>query len=157
MYLAYRERTAKYRERLYERQLDGFAEVLVAFDRYYKAALYVVHQQPHLRFTDETRGQLRSDTVESSIDFYQTHTRWSVFLPRGFNDAIAAFTKIFNAVSAPSSVARQYDPALVYTDDPGLVLSEAYQAVVQAARREVGTEALSRETLRVIGVGRDEE
>jgi hypothetical protein len=150
IYLSYKARTSPYREMLYSRQLEGYADVVGALTEFYIAGLNFIVRQGH-RLGDDTRPKLRLATLGVSLAFHSKHQKWAIFLPKDMNEALGRFVQLFNAVSAHPQAAHQYPSEIVYANDPGGLLAEAYAKVVAAARKGLGTEPLSEETLRIIG------
>ena len=150
VYLSYKARTSPYREMLYSRQLEGYAEVIDALTRFYVTAQSSLAAQG-FRLDDKTRPILRAETMDEHVAFYHKHQKWAIFLPREMNDALSAFINTFNAISAPPKVAQLYPREMVNANDPGGLLGHAYSRVVEAARKGLGTEPLSQETLKLIG------
>ncbi len=150
IYLSYRARTSPYRRMLYSKQLEGYAEVVDALTEFYiTAQSFIVAQGCQL--DHKTRPTLRLQSIDKNQAFHRKHQKWVIFLPREMNDALSAFVKLFNGISAPPDIVRQYSRETVNSNDPGGVLGDAYTKVIEVARKGVGTEPLSQETLKLIG------
>lgn len=150
MYLSYRERTHLYREKLYEKQLEGYSDVVEALTNFYGAAVGYITAHGH-RLDDQTRPGLRAETLDLNQSFHAKWQKWSIFLPDEFNDSLSGFIKLFNGISAPVSVSHQYPAEIVNADDPGRLLANAYSETIEACRKFLGTEPLTEETLAMIG------
>ena len=73
-------------------------------------------------------------------------------MPEDFDKALRQFVFVFNAITAPSPVASQYPNNLVHSQDPGMDLNIAYGDVIRAARKHMGTDPLSKEVSRTLGL-----
>jgi hypothetical protein len=150
VYLSYKAKTSPYREVLYSKQLDGYAEVVDALTDFYIAAQSFIAAQG-CRLDNNSRPTLRLQTMDKAQVFHHKHQKWAIFLPKEMNEKLSAFVKLFNGISAPAEVAKQYPSEIVYANDPGGLLGNAYIKVIESARKSLGTEALSQETLKLIG------
>jgi len=151
VYLSYKSRISPYREMLYSKQLEGYAEVVYALSDFYTATLAFITVQKNCRLDDNTRFELRRITVNENQALYRKQQKWAIFLPKEMSDRLSDFVKLFNGISAFPEVAYQYPKEIVYANDPGLLLANAYTKVIEAARKGLGTEPLSQETLRLFG------
>lgn len=155
VYLLYKARASPYREKLYSKQLERYAEVVDALSEFYETAQSFIIKA-HItaqgcRLDDNTRPALRLKTIDKHQAFARKYQKCAIFLPREMNDALSAFLKLFNGISAPPEVAQQYPKEIVNAYDPGGLLGDAYTKVIEAARKGLGTEPLSQETLKLIG------
>lgn len=150
VYLSYRSRTSPYREMIYSKQVEGYAEVMDALTTFYNAVQFFIARQGG-RLSEDARLALRSQTAELNDAYHRKHQKWAVFFPEKMNDSLSAFWMLFNGISAPPEVAQQYSADTAHANDPGGLLGDAYTKVFQAAREGLGTEPLSEETLKIIG------
>lgn len=150
IYLSFKSRTSPYREMLYSKQLEGFAEVVGLLTEFYVTAQSFIAAKG-CQLDDNTRPKLRLQTIDKNLAFHRGYQKWAIFLPKEMNDRLLAFVELFNGISALPEVAHQYPKEIVYANDPGGLLGDAYTKVVEAARKGLGTEPLSRETLKLIG------
>jgi hypothetical protein len=150
VYLAYRARTQPYRERIYSKQVEGYSDVIVALTNFYLAALSFISIQPNGRLNDSTRPTLRANTNELNRAFHSKWQHWFLLLPKEVNDSLSAFIQLFNGISAHPDFADQYKKEIVSAQDPGGLLSDAYEKVVNECRKFMGTDRLSKETLDLI-------
>ncbi len=151
VYLSYKSRISPYREMLYAKQLEGYAEVVYALSDFFTTALGFITVQKGCRLDDNTRVELRSYTLDKNQTFFRKKQNWAIFLSKEISDSLSDFVKLFSGISAPSDVAHQYSKEIVYADDPGLLLANAYTKVIEVARKSLGTEPLSQETLKLFG------
>jgi hypothetical protein len=148
--LALRERTAALRGALYTTQAESFGAIMAALDEFHRAMLAFT-TEAGLRLDAQTRPQLRAATVSQNHRFSQTWMAAAIFLPKAVAEALTEYQKIFNAISAPPDVEKQYSPELVRSHDPQMALSDAHTRVVQAMRKHLGTDPLSGQTLALFG------
>jgi len=151
VYLTYKSRISPYSEMLYSRQLEGYAEVVNALTDFYTAAIGFITVQKGGRLDDNTRVELRRSTMDEYRTFYLKYKKWAIFLTKEMSDRLSAFIELFNGISAFPEDAHLYQEEIVHANDPGLLLANAYIKVFEVARKSLGTEALSRETLKLFG------
>ena len=149
VYLSYKARTSPFREILYSRQLEGYAEVVDALTDFYNAAQSFIAAHGY-QLTNNTRPTLRLKTLDKNRAFHRKYQKWALYFPKQMRSALYDFIKMFNGISAPPEVAQQYSKEKVYVDDPGRLLGDAYTKVIEVARKRLGTEPLSQETLELI-------
>ena len=150
LYLGHRERNAHYRHALYDRQVEALQELHRSLGKLHWAATALIAAHDW-KLDDSTRPLLRSDLLVPLQGLAAVEQSWSLVLPASVQEAVSGYRRVFNAVSAPASVADQHDRELVWHDDPALPLAHEWQKVVSAARRAIGTDALSTETLKLVG------
>lgn len=155
VYLDYRKRIAPYRELLYAKQIEGYAQVVQALNDWFDWSQGYIAAHG-CRLNDSTRVELRKETVDQNVAFHAVYRRWALYLPKDVDMRISAFVGVFNAISSPREVAHQYPAHEVYSEDPGMLLAEAYSSLFQSMRKSMGTEPLSRETLKIVGEMPDE-
>ncbi|MBA7635068.1 hypothetical protein ES703_42668 [subsurface metagenome] len=149
-YLAFRSRISKHQELMYKRQLEGFGEVIVALTNFYiKIQNFLADKETPL--TDEIRIQLRSVTLNENLEFYRIFQKWLIFLPANFANKLTHFVGVLNGISAHSQIVSQYPTSLTNASDPGGLIGGAYKKIIIQARIHLGTEALSQNTLKLIG------
>ncbi len=150
LYLRHKERTSLYREKIYTKQLDAYSEVFSTLSELYQITQsYIISMGGKLN--DETRPQLRVYTEKEFDTFKRKGQKWSIFLPSGVNNKIYKFVKLYHAISAPKEVVQQYPERIVNSEDPGMILSDAYSEIVLVFRKGVGTEPLSQEAFNLMG------
>jgi hypothetical protein len=150
--MAYDNISAPYRQKLYEKQMEGAVLVLEAAKALHDAAQVHIMRQPKLCLeTDEARQQLRAVTAQPIQEFSKQRDKWFIYMPETFNDSLSHFSHILNAVSAFHPFAKQYPPELVNSKDPGLAVNEAYVGIIRAARKCIGTDPLSGAVLKSFG------
>jgi prokaryotic YEATS domain len=133
MYLGWRGRTSPYEEKVYDRRLDAYGEVVRRLGEF------------HVELRRELRGHsdeaidvevLRQQTEELAQAFYASYMLWRVFLTRPINDQIARYVETFKSFvtdSAPAGEAQRK-------------LDQAFEAVARAASDELGVDTLARLT-----------
>ena len=151
IYLTYKSRISPYRELLYSKQVEGYAEVVYALTDFHTAAIAFITAQKGCRLDDNTRVELRRYTIDKNQTFHLKLQKWAIFLTKEMSDTLSAFIKLFNGISAPPDVAHQYQKEIVYATDPVALLMNAYTEVLEVARKSLGTEPLSQETLELFG------
>ena len=155
VWLSYKNRGATHRDKLYERQMDGYVVVLKALNELYGGCQrFVVENGFRLDDAGRVKFRLamsRGELAPAYRKLAQVHQDWILFLPPELGEAITKFNRVLMALSAEPQVSKQYPDGLVYSSDPGWDISVAYQEVVRAARRAIGVEPLSAEILRVVG------
>ncbi len=149
VYLTYKARTLPYRQMIYSKQLEGFSEVIVALTDFYDATQYYIVTYG-FKLNDKTRVELREKTMRKGVNFSKKHMKWAIFLPKELRDRLSDYTRLFNGISAPPSVASQYSENIVYADDPGGLLGEEYKKVFDTVIKYLGTEYISKETLEML-------
>ncbi len=155
VYLDYKKRIAPYRELLYAKQIEGYAQVINALNDWFDSAQDCIAVRG-CRLDDSSRVELRKETVAQNMAFHTVYRSWALYLPKAVDVQISAFVKVFNAISAPPDVARQYPADQVYAKDPGMLLANAYTGVFQSMRKSMGTEPLTQATLKIVGQVLDE-
>ncbi len=150
LWLNYKSQTAPYRELLYRQQFDGYAELAEKLaSAYDTAALFLAEHRWHL--DDTTRPQFATQVEPHVRTLYLQGFRYAVFMPKKVADGIFHFVNLLLALSASKETAGRYPSEVVYADDHGKVLQDAFEKVIEATREALGTEPLSQETLRMIG------
>ena len=156
VYLTYRGRASPYQGKLYSKQLSGLAEVFHAVTALYDAAQHSIVElglssRKSLCLDDETRPQLRLRTQQQRQALHNKWEEWAIFLPNEINEALNSFIDLLNGISVHPTVAWQYPAHFVNAEDPGGLLQTVYENVVRKARKCLGTEPLSQQTLKLIG------
>lgn len=146
VYLSYKARTSPYREMLYSRQLEGCAEVVDALTKLFVAMTSSIMDQGW-PLDESARREVNSATAEEFSTFYRVHQKWGIFLPREMSDAVSAFSSLLAKLLASPGLRQAFPTLMVETSDPVGLLADAYATVVKAARKSLGTEPLSQETL----------
>jgi len=77
--------------------------------------------------------------------------RTSVFLPESVANAVAEYRATFVAITAPAAEEKMHPPELYNADDPQLELTKAFERVWKVMRHQLGTEALSEQTVKLVG------
>jgi hypothetical protein len=152
LYLSYKSRTSPYREMLYSRQLEGYKELIDKVVDVFDAAGAFLAEHGW-RLDDATRLEFAKGVDAQVNSLYLEQQRHVVFMPKRVIDEISRFLNVLLALSASKEKAAKYPREIVYADDHGKVLQEAFEKVIEAARAGLGTEPLSQETLKVIGRG----
>jgi hypothetical protein len=141
LYLGYRARTAPYRERLYERRLDAYGEIVRTLGELHDE-VQVVLRKGETGPLDVTTFRLR--TRKPAEAFLQSYRLWRVFLTRRINGPITDYVETFGDLASNS-------PAEA---DARSQLDGAFERVAEAANNELGVDVLSLETSALFG--RDE-
>ena len=149
VYLSYKARTSAYREMLYSKQLEGYSEVVDALADFYNAAQSFIAAHG-CQLNNNTRRTLRLQTMDKNQAFHHKYQKWALYFPKEMRGALFDFIKMFNGISAPPEIAKQYSKEKVYADNPGRLLGDAYTKVIEVARKGLGTEPFSQETLGLI-------
>lgn len=92
--------------------------------------------------------------MREGVNFSKKHMKWAIFLPKELRDRLSDYTILFNGISAPPSVASQYSENIVYADDPGGLFGEEYEKVFNTVIKYLGTEYISKETLKMLDRGK---
>jgi hypothetical protein len=150
--------TGSYRERLYDKQLDGFTDIHNALNglngkviNVFTSLLPLHHGREPL--PDDVRWGVRGHVQDEWQAFDAAQARWAIVIPRSVGTALAAYSNVLLAVTAPPD-AGHYDVALVHHVDPSMPVAEAHAKVVAAMREAVGVEPLTGATLDLIsGLG----
>jgi len=149
-YLTYKVKTLPFREMLYSKQLDGYSEVIETLtDFYIDAQRFIVSHG--FKLNDKTRPELKKQTMDKGNIHIEKHKKWAIFLPKELSNKLHNYIDLFNGISANKDPLSKYQKNIVYAEDPGKLLSDAYLKVFNTARKFLGTESLSKETLEVIG------
>ncbi len=150
LWLNFKSRTSAYRELLYRNQFDGYAELVERLASIFDvAARFLADHQ--WRLDDTTRPQFAHQVEPQVRTLNLGGYRYAVFMPKKVADEIFRFLGVLLALSASEETAGRYPKEIVYADDHGKVLQEAFEKVIEATREALGTEPLSQETLRMIG------
>jgi hypothetical protein len=149
LFFTYKSRTALYRDKLYTKQIDGYTEIMKVLSELFADTL--VYVTVHHPLNDEQRAALRTQTVGKYNLLMQTNQKWSIFLPKEFEEQVGNFIKVFLGISAFGDYVSGYPSEITGSSDPGKLLAGAYQKVIAAARKGIGTEPLSQETLKLLG------
>jgi hypothetical protein len=159
-WIVYRERTAAYRLRLYDKQLEALQELSVVLTSHYQALLNLLTREligkgGAVPLSDEAKMRIRDDTAAAHNKIGDVESKWQVVLPDLVKNAIAHYRTITAAATAFTAVAEGYEKdglaEVVHHNDPSMPVAKAYEAVAQAMRRTVGTDPLSTESLRMMG------
>jgi hypothetical protein len=145
----YLERSAGLRGALYTKQVEVYGLLLRALAEQHGAVIAFTTEKG-FRLGDQDRRELRRATSDQVARIAQTFTENVVFLPKAVADAVVEYRKTFNAISAPPEVESQYPHELVHADDPQVILTNAFAEVWDAMRRQLGTDRLSEQTLRLV-------
>jgi hypothetical protein len=153
-WLLYRERTGAYRLRIYDKQLEALQELSVALTGHYQSLLNLFTQELITAgprpLSEEARLRIRGATAVAHNRIGDVETKWQVVLPDSVTHAIQEYRRVTQAATATPDIAKGYDNAIVTHKDPSMPVSAAYQAVISAMRRSVGTGPLSESTMRML-------
>jgi hypothetical protein len=150
LWLNYRERTQKLREALYTRHAEAFAEILPRLaDLHMQAQSFIVMEGCILN--SKTRPELRLKIASVDKIYREALQRWYVFLPDAVISQLETFRTVLNGISSPDPNSSLYPPEYINSKDPGLLLSQAYTAVITVTRKYLGVEQLTAQTLKLIG------
>ena len=153
LYLNYKARNLPFKKMLYAKQLEGFSEVVGTLTDFYNAAQYFIATHG-FKLNDKTRVELREKTIREGVNFGKKHMKWAIFLPKELNDRLNDYMKLINGISVSPNIAYQYPENIVYADDPGGLLGEEYKKVFETAIKYLGTEYISKETLKMVDRGK---
>jgi hypothetical protein len=152
LYLSYKSRASAYRELLYRKQFDGYTELVERLTSVYGAAAQFLADH-EWRLDDTTRPQFAAQIDPQVRALYLKAYGYAVFMPKRVTDEVFRFLNVLLALSASKEAAARYPKEIVYADNHGDVLQQAFEKVIEAARAGLGTEPLSQETLKMIGGG----
>ncbi len=139
--LTLRERRASYRNTLYERQLQGYSEILRdAFSCFDSSVALVYAIDP---IDDETRARMRQHAREKIEQLRATYYQWLYLLPRGFTEPAFRFVQIATVMPIDDPSKSPRPPMDNFID--------ALSDVMAAAREEIRVEPLSQENVKIIG------
>jgi hypothetical protein len=150
LWLNYRERTQKLREALYTKHAEAFTEIMPRLaDVHMEAQRFIAMQGCTL--DSKTRPELRLNIANVASAYREALQRWYVFLPEAVISQLESFQKVLNGISSLDPNSRLYPPEYINSKDPGLLLGQAYTAVITAMRKSLGVEQLTAQTLKLIG------
>jgi len=149
--LTYKARVAPYSQALYNKQMEGYVEIVTSLSEWHKLAQSAIACNGCVLEGDEVRIKLREDAAPLIHKTSNTHDKWVLFMPQEMNEAVYAFFKVFNGITAMSFLKGGYPAELVHSDDPGMKLHLAYEWVIRAARKGIGTDVLSDGVLKTVG------
>jgi hypothetical protein len=133
-YIAYRARTSPYQERLYDRQLDAFGEILRRLGEVHDQVRRLLPADGAARLD---AGQLRLGARAPVEAFIETYRNGRIFLTEKINAPIRDYVAML--ASLPN------DP------EPRKALDEAFDRVARAANEALGVDILSIETSALFG------
>jgi hypothetical protein len=147
--LNHRARVAPYRHALYNKQLEGYAEIVRVMSEWYNHAFSFIHK--HFLHDDETRIQVRKESSPMIQKTHEAQAKWAIFMPDNMNEALTAFTDVFMGLTALKRF-KGYPHELTHSEEPAKDLKKAFENVIQTARKSIGTDPLSEGVLKTIGM-----
>lgn len=166
LYLNYRERVSAHRLALYARQLDAFREIAVAVAELLGRAELLIAStgvgpdrprgpdRPSL-VDSKTDADLRIAIQDTALDLSGIRVRHAIFLPEVVLTQVEQLEKLSAALLSPTWEIENEDGETVtrlYHKDPMFSFTVAQLALFSDMRTLVGTEKLSGETMRLLGV-----
>jgi hypothetical protein len=148
--LNYRERVAAHRIALYTRQLDAYQEIATA------AATVAGRTDLLVKLGAErdAEGTLRAAVIGAALDLAGIRVRHSMFIADPVFKSLSDFEQSVEAIAYPKIDKDEGDEgspfARVYTKDPMLPVTVAQMTLVAEMRKQIGTDKLSEETLRLV-------
>ena len=144
LYFSYRERTASYRLRLYDKQVDAQTELMASLAALYQDTIIEVYQT-------HPRGPITRQYLSNQIGpkwnaLLQLRDMWSFVLAQEVITALDGYGIAQQAITGSDEQASE-SPAKGDLEP----LIKAYEHVVETMRESVGTSVLDAQTARVLG------
>ena len=148
--LNYRERIGAHRIALYTRQLDAYQELATAVaDVAGRTDLFVKHGME-----SDPDGKLRVAVIDAALELAGIRVRQALFIADPVFKPLSDFEQAAQAIAYPRTVTEEGDEvspfARVYTKDPMFPVTVAQMSLVAEMRKQIGTDKLSEETLRLL-------
>jgi hypothetical protein len=144
IYLGRHERTATYRERLYDKLLEACFDIAPKVDYLTEALMNAepgaLAAEPGLTLDDAARERVRKTTRTECDAFRAAWSHWWLILPRSVIDALAAYDLAVAALTFPRSIPHQ--PEMVATRQPITQVVRANGLVFETLRAALGTDPL---------------
>jgi hypothetical protein len=150
VWLGYRERAAGLRAALYGKQVDVYGLVLAALAELHAVAIEFTTAKSY-PLDSKSREELRLTAKEQIAGVAHAFTENVVFLPASVAEAVFNYRTTFVAITAPAAAEKMYPPELYNAADPQIELTNAFERVWEVMRHQLGTEALSKQTLKAVG------
>lgn len=148
----HKNRKAYFRQKIYDRQVEGCGVLVEAIVRLCKSAeLNIDPPDDEPNEIDNSRNRLREKTAKPYEELLDARNKWTVYLPNEVNSAISHFITMFNALSFPVSITRSFPKAFAISGSPSLALDLAYREVINAVRSFLGIDTLSQENMALLG------
>jgi hypothetical protein len=146
LWLTYRERAAGLRGALYAKQVEAYGRVLEALAERHAVAIDFMRGKD-FPLDRESRVELL-DTAQLEIArFARVFTETVIFLPENVANAIGEYKKTFNAITIPPGRRSLFEDVA----DPQMELTTVFERVWRVMRHQLGTEALSVQTVKAVG------
>lgn len=150
VWLSFRERRASHRGQLYDKQLEGYQEVITALNTFYNSYLDAVvgddveaDKNSHLRFLRENK--------DSFFRLDEAFRRWAIFLPMNFQYAFNNVYYVMFAFADPELIEKMHPGERSYPNNARQAMSDAYEKTVNTARLNIGVEPLTDDLFQIIG------
>lgn len=158
----YLERTAAYRHRFYEKQLEAMAEVWAAYAAFCQvmgqrlgdevlASMAGPSPDVNAPLDDAAKGRISTACDPSWGEWLQIERKNLPMLPSALEDAFEAFRNVAIAIVAPAALAGTLPSDLVLCPEPETPVSSTYQRVLMAVRDAMGTDTLTAANEKLIG------
>jgi hypothetical protein len=153
--LAYKERSAGLRGALYEKQVGVYGLLLAALADLHTVFLDVTTVElttgKGFPLDGAARIELRRRAAQQLAGLGRAVTESVVFMPAEVADAVEKYRDTFVAISAPPGVEQNYSRDLYQAADPQVVLTKVFTQVWAVMRHQLGTDALSEQTAKLVG------
>lgn len=141
-WLGYKERTGKYRETLYAKQIDAVAAVLGTAVQFQLKYVMKLHGEDTESSTGCSADELRSMTAECWRQGMSVVGEVAAYLPNEVYDRFVAFYRIATAEYAQPDL----NPKTGWAE-----AGDAFVELQKAARRCLGTDPLTEESMAILG------
>lgn len=151
LYLNYRSRSSPHREFLYQKQIEGYNEVLRATAAVSQPCLDFLESHG-FRLTPVARAELRSmcDKLWRN-NILEAESGGMTMLPASVLSEVDNLYYVLWSITAPNEQKHLWPRKYVYHEDPFRLVNLAQQRVYSAIRKAAGIGPLSRDILRVVG------
>lgn len=150
LWLTFRERRSSYRQMLYSKQIEGYAELLEAVHRLRKAA-YDFCFTLKMNWDDEEIQEADNKLRAVRNQFKTIHEKWVVFLPTKIQTRLDAFDYAIFRLPDYWSLEKDERGKPILEQEKINKIRETYIPLIEAIRESLGTDPLSHETLNLIG------
>lgn len=158
LFLAYRERTKWYRERLYDKQLEAFLAICRAAGKVQSSIYLAIVSTTVARRREadpEPEPWLAVQSAHHALKWLQYD--WALILPKATSEALAEYSSHVSKVTGLRWADPDFPgPPDLHASDPAIKKLEAcHRDLLRALRSDLHTDQLSAETVRLIGDSQD--
>jgi hypothetical protein len=149
-YLLYRERSQKFREVLFEKQLDAIVWLNSSMATIVDEARKILLEHGRQPLTDGVRQQI-NDAIRPLLEeqLKQMHPK-VIYLPEDIVDKAFSLVQVLSALAATPDRLARYPREITQSSNPQFFLEDRAHDLVDILRRHIGVERLTKQTRDII-------